>query len=190
MSLSVAIVKKKVAVITPRLRMALLQGMENDEIVPAAIIVASVPNNAPLVTGDITQNASITTSIVSEIKTKNDDVTHDITLRKNISAVKKVNSLIPHTTELGTSNADTKNDGNTKGVAMQCKSTNFADYFMRKEASKFISKQRTALFKGGEDDEHIAPQIIQLESFLFDATKTMMKEGANTATLETKLIFR
>ena len=41
-------------------------------------------------------------------------------------------------------------------------------------------------------DEHIAPQIIQLGSFIFDENKTiMMKEGvlANTATLETKLIF-
>ena len=43
------------------------------------------------------------------------------------------------------------------------------------------------------NDEHIAPQIIQLGSFIFDANKTiMMKEGvlANTATLETKLIFQ
>ena len=41
-------------------------------------------------------------------------------------------------------------------------------------------------------DEHIAPQIIQLGSFIFDANKTIMMKGgvlANTATLETKLIF-
>ena len=40
---------------------------------------------------------------------------------------------------------------------------------------------------------NIAPQIIQLGSFIFDGNKTIiMKEGvlANTATLETKLIFR
>ena len=42
-------------------------------------------------------------------------------------------------------------------------------------------------------DEHIAPQIIQLGSFIFDANKNIiMKEGvlANTATMETKLIFQ
>ena len=42
------------------------------------------------------------------------------------------------------------------------------------------------------NDEHIAPQIIQLGSFIFDANKTIMMKGevlANTATLETKLIF-
>ena len=41
--------------------------------------------------------------------------------------------------------------------------------------------------------EHIAPQIIQLGSFIFDANKNIiMKEGvlANTATMETKLIFQ
>ena len=42
-------------------------------------------------------------------------------------------------------------------------------------------------------DAPIAPKIIQIGSFILDANKTiMMKEGllANTATLETKLIFR
>ena len=58
---------------------------------------------------------------------------------------------------------------------------------------EFMPKPRTALFQGEENDEHIAPQIIQLGSFKFDANKTIiMKEGvlANTATMETKLIFQ
>ncbi|RLN21703.1 hypothetical protein C2845_PM07G10890 [Panicum miliaceum] len=64
---------------------------------------------------------------------------------------------------------------------------------MMKKPVEIMPKPRTALLQGGEDDEHLAPQIIQLGSFIFDANKTiMMKEGvlANTATLETKLIFR
>ena len=59
--------------------------------------------------------------------------------------------------------------------------------------AEITPKPRTALFQGGEDDEHIAPQIIQLGSFIFDENKTiMMKEGvlANTATLETSLFFK
>ena len=62
-----------------------------------------------------------------------------------------------------------------------------------KKPVEIMPKPRTALLQGGEDDEHIAPQIIQLGSFIFDANKIiMMKEGvlANTATLETKLIFQ
>jgi len=41
--------------------------------------------------------------------------------------------------------------------------------------------------------EHITPPIIQIGLFIFDANKTIMtKEGvlANTATLETKLMFK
>jgi len=63
----------------------------------------------------------------------------------------------------------------------------------KKDDVKIIPKPRTALFQEGEDDEHIAPQIIQLGSFIFDANKNIiMKEGvlANTATMETKLIFQ
>ena len=81
--------------------------------------------------------------------------------------------------------------------------TNFVGHHSKKDENiistrmkkpvEIMPKPRTALFQGGEDDEHIAPQIIQLGSFIFDANKTiMMKEGvlANTATLETKLIFQ
>ena len=63
---------------------------------------------------------------------------------------------------------------------------------LKNDDVKIIPKPRTALFQEGEDDEHIAPQIIQLGSFIFDANKNIiMKEGvlANTATMETKLIF-
>ena len=62
-----------------------------------------------------------------------------------------------------------------------------------KKPVEIMPKPRTALLQGGEDDEHIAPQIIQLGSFIFDENKTiMMKEGvlANTATLETSLFFK
>ena len=51
----------------------------------------------------------------------------------------------------------------------------------------------TLLWTARGCDEHIAPQIIQLGSFIFDANKNIiMKEGvlANTATMETKLIFQ
>ena len=64
---------------------------------------------------------------------------------------------------------------------------------LKNDDVKIIPKPRTALFQEGEDDEHIAPQIIQLGSFIFDANKNIiMKEGvlANTATMETKLIFQ
>ena len=62
-----------------------------------------------------------------------------------------------------------------------------------KKPVEIMPKPRTALFQEGEDDEHIAPQIIQLGSFIFDANKNIiMKEGvlANTATMETKHIFQ
>jgi hypothetical protein len=43
-----------------------------------------------------------------------------------------------------------------------------------------------------EIDEHIAPKIIRFGSFLFDAKKSKMKEGAldNTTSFETKFIFQ
>jgi hypothetical protein len=147
-------VKKKVAEIAPKPRTALLQRMENDETCLAPRIIDSVPD-APLIKGDITQNAPIWTSIVSGIESKTDVNHDDFILRENISVVEKVNSLIFHTTELGTSNADMKND----------KSTNFADCLM-KEASAFMSKPRTALFQEGENDEPMVSQNI------FDAQDT------------------
>ena len=53
---------------------------------------------------------------------------------------------------------------------------------------------RTPAYHGNVfPDEHIAPQFIQLGSFIFDANKNIiMKEEvlANTATMETKLIFQ
>ena len=69
--------------------------------------------------------------------------------------------------------------------------TNGADH-LKEKTLKFISKTRTAFFQGREDDEHMASQIIQFGSFLFDAKKSNMKEGvlSNTATLGAKLIFQ
>jgi hypothetical protein len=55
-----------------------------------------------------------------------------------------------------------------------------------------MSKPRTALFKGREDDEPMAPQIIQFGAFLFDAKKSKMKERviSNTTPLGAKFIFQ
>ena len=58
--------------------------------------------------------------------------------------------------------------------------------------AKNMSKPRTALFKGGEDDEPKVPQIIQLGSFLFDLKENKITKGdsSNSATLPGKLIFQ
>jgi hypothetical protein len=131
---------------------------------------------------------------------RNEPSKHDITIKGNSFVI--INSLCEssdsHCKEL-------KNAGTVanKSPIQFGSISNFVEHKDSKKEGNIIvtkmnkpveimPKPRTALFQGREDDEHIAPQIIQLGSFIFDANKTiMMKEGAlaNTATLETKLIF-
>ena len=60
----------------------------------------------------------------------------------------------------------------------------------KKERPEFIPKPRTAWFQGGENDEPMAPQIIQLGSYLFDVQKNNIK-GVHSSTEinSSKLIF-
>ena len=57
--------------------------------------------------------------------------------------------------------ADVKSNGQNMLVATQCKSKDNDAYDDEmKEDARIVSKPRTALFQGGEDDEPIAPQDV------------------------------
>jgi hypothetical protein len=94
--------------------------------------------------------------------------------------------------QLGSNTVDMKVDGQIMYVATPCEVTNDRAYCQLKEAIKFVSKPRTALLQGGEDDEPMAPQIIQFGSFLFNAKKSKLKKEflANVSSSKTKLIFQ
>ncbi|KAJ1268301.1 hypothetical protein BS78_07G124500 [Paspalum vaginatum] len=167
--------------------MAFLKEGEND--VGNSLLAASVHST------EVTLSASeIEKSIagISNESSKGISKLQSCTIDVNVNESSNALSMF-HSSTLGV-----EDEGQIKVGSMPCKfQINHVDHLTR-EAVKFVSKPRTALFQGGEDDEFMAPQINSPESFCaglqfgvfsLDEKYTKSKELFSNAFIQSKRIF-
>jgi len=161
-------VKKKVAEVTPKPRMALLKEGENDVTVTSQIIACessskdSIPKIASASTYvHVSNNVTLIGREHMLVATKSDLT--DVSI--NHGSFKEILEGKPVLYHDVSHVADVKGNGRNMLVATQCKSKdNDADDDKMKEDARIEPKPRTALFKEREDDEPMDPQNIHADN--------------------------
>jgi hypothetical protein len=180
--------KKEAGEITPKTRMALLQEGENDVNVGSQIIVPANSCHLPKVATSIFEDHEILYSSDSESACKIPEQASNkfgsLFISDNGKLVGPEGMLVATKIDLsdvsinnGSSKeileeetvlyhddsriTEVKSNGQNMLVTTQCKSEDNDAYDDdMKEDARIVSKLRTALFQGGEDDEHIASQDV------------------------------